>query len=110
MFRQTKDQLKEGDKAPAFSGTTQDGKTIRLTDFQGQKVALYFYPKDHTSGCTKQACNLRDHYATLQKKGYAVVGVSNDTVASHQRFSEKYQLPFPLIADTNGEITDAYGT
>ncbi|MEM7361782.1 MAG: peroxiredoxin [Bacteroidota bacterium] len=110
MFGQSKKQLKVGDQAPLFSGTTQDGKTLQLKDFLGKKVALYFYPKDNTSGCTKQACSLRDHYANLQKAGYAVIGVSNDSVDSHQRFSEKHELPFPLIADTNREITDAYGT
>ena len=103
-------QLKEGDKAPSFVGSTQDGSTLRLDDFQGQKIVLYFYPKDNTPGCTKQACNLRDHHGELLKKGYVVIGVSNDSVSSHQRFSQKYELPFPLIADSDQKITDMYGT
>ena len=102
--------LREGDKAPSFVGTTQDGATLRLEDFKGKKIVLYFYPKDNTPGCTKQACNLRDHHTLLLKKGYVVIGVSNDSVSSHQRFSEKYQLPFPLIADSDRKITDMYGT
>lgn len=103
-------KLKEGEKAPDFKGITQENKTISLADYQGKKLALYFYPKDHTSGCTKQACNLRDHYVTLQEQGYAIVGVSRDSVDSHKRFSEKHQLPFPLIADRDATISDAYGT
>lgn len=102
--------LQEGDKAPSFVGTTQDGSTLRLEDFKGKKLVLYFYPKDNTPGCTKQACNLRDHHTALLKEGYAVVGVSNDSVTSHQRFSQKYQLPFPLIADSDQKISDMYGT
>ena len=102
--------LKEGDKAPNFTGTTQEGATIRLEDFRGKKLLLYFYPKDNTPGCTKQACNLRDNYEVVKKAGYAIVGVSNDSVASHQKFSEKHALPFPLIADPDKKITDMYGT
>lgn len=101
--------LQEGDKAPSFVGTTQDGSTLRLEDFKGKKIVLYFYPKDNTPGCTKQACNLRDHHTDLLKKGYVVIGVSNDSVSSHQRFSQKYQLPFPLIADSDQQITQMYG-
>lgn len=103
-------KLQEGDRAPNFKGVTQEGKTISLADYKGKKLVLYFYPKDHTSGCTKQACNLRDNYGSLQQKGYAIVGVSNDTVDSHKRFNEKNKLPFPLIADTDAKIADAYGT
>ncbi len=98
------------DKAPDFSGVTQDNKTIRLSDFAGKKLVLYFYPKDNTPGCTKQACNLRDNYEKLQAAGYAVVGVSSDGVVSHQKFATKYKLPFPLIADVDQAISKAYGT
>ncbi|MGB0356916.1 MAG: peroxiredoxin [Cytophagales bacterium] len=102
--------LQVGDKAPMFSGTTQTGDVISLATFRGKKLALYFYPKDNTPGCTKQACNLRDHEAALQAAGYHIVGISNDSVASHQRFATKYNLAFPLIADQDKEITKAYGT
>ncbi|HMB92870.1 MAG TPA: thioredoxin-dependent thiol peroxidase [Rhodothermales bacterium] len=98
-----------GDTAPAFSGTTQNGETVSLSDFAGQRVALYFYPKDDTPGCTKQACNLRDHYQDLLDADVAVVGVSPDNTASHEQFAEKYDLPFPLIADPDHEILNAYG-
>lgn len=101
--------LEAGLRAPDFAGMTHTGETIRLQDFRGQKVALYFYPKDDTPGCTKQACNLRDDYSRLQDAGVAVVGVSADDVDSHVRFAEKYQLPFPLISDTEHEILEAYG-
>lgn len=98
-----------GEKAPAFSGKTQNGSEISLDDFSGQKLALYFYPKDDTPGCTKQACNLRDDYSTLADAGIAVVGVSADDVESHHAFAEKFSLPFPLLADTDHEICEAYG-
>ena len=101
--------LKEGDKAPDFTGIDQDGKKVKLSSFKGQKVILYFYPKDLTSTCTVQACNLRDNYAKLTKKGYVVIGVSPDDVKSHQKFIEKNELPFLLIADTTQEILNAYG-
>src|SRR5690606_33358588 len=93
------DMPRPGDPAPSFEGPTQTGETVRLEDFRGQKLALYFYPKDDTPGCTKQACNLRDDYQTLLSKGIAVVGVSGDDVDSHEAFAEKYSLPFPLLAD-----------
>lgn len=109
MAKADNDMPEAGDQAPGFSGTTQDGETISLSDFEGQKVALYFYPKDDTPGCTKQACNLRDDYSVLLGKGIAVVGVSADDVESHQAFAEKYDLPFPLIADTDKEVATAYG-
>ena len=89
-----------GTAAPDFSGKTQDGSTVTLSDHRGKKVALYFYPKDDTPGCTKQACSLRDDYSRLQDAGIVVIGVSADDVESHQAFAEKYSLPFPLIADT----------
>lgn len=98
-----------GEKAPDFSGVTQDGSTVSLGDFAGKKVALYFYPKDDTPGCTKQACNLRDDYGMLKDAGIEVIGVSADDVESHQAFAEKFSLPFPLIADTDKEICTAYG-
>ena len=99
-----------GDPAPAFSAPTQNGDTVTLSDYEGQWVLLYFYPKDDTPGCTKQACNLRDYFGPLQDAGVAVLGVSGDDTASHERFAEKYDLPFPLLADPNKEILEAYGT
>jgi peroxiredoxin Q/BCP len=102
--------LSVGDKAPAFSGKDQDGKTVKLSDFKGKKVVLYFYPKDNTEGCTKQACNLRDNYKALQKAGYEVLGVSSDDEKSHTKFIAKFDLPFTLIADTDKKIHEAYGT
>lgn len=101
--------LEPGKKAPAFSGKTYDGQAIKLSDFAGQKVALYFYPKDDTPGCTKQACNLRDNYALLQKKGVVIIGVSPDDNTRHQKFSEKYELPFPLLPDPERKILEKYG-
>ena len=102
-------QLNEGQKAPFFEGTDQNGKTIKLSDFAGKKVILYFYPKDNTPGCTNEACNLRDNYKDLLKKGFTVIGVSPDSEKSHRGFAEKYSLPFPLIADTSKEIMSRYG-
>ena len=99
----------EGTKAPDFSGITQDGSTISKSDFEGRKLVLYFYPRDNTPGCTKQACNLRDHWGDLQKHGIGVVGVSDDPVEKHAGFAGKYALPFPLIADTEREIMSSYG-
>lgn len=98
-----------GDPAPLFEGVIQEGETLRLSDFRGKKVALYFYPADDTPGCTKQACNLRDGYRELLDAGIAVIGVSGDDVASHEDFAEKYSLPFPLIADTERAIMEQYG-
>ena len=98
-----------GDLAPAFEGIDQTGATVRLDDFAGKPLALYFYPKDDTPGCTKQACNLRDHTGDLTEAGVAVVGVSADPVESHERFAAKYDLPFPLLADPEHEILEAYG-
>ncbi len=101
--------LKPGDKAPAFNGKDQNGQPISLDDFSGSKLVLYFYPKDSTPGCTSQACDLRDNYELLLKNGYKVAGVSADSEKSHQKFIEKHDLPFPLIADTDKEILKAYG-
>ena len=102
-------KLKEGDPAPDFAGVDQYGKEVRLSDFSGKKLVLYFYPKDNTPGCTAEACNLRDHHEELNTKGYEVLGVSADSVNSHVKFSEKFNLPFRLMADTNKEIIKAYG-
>jgi len=101
--------LKVGDKAPNFNGIDQNGKSIELSQLAGKKVVLYFYPKDSTPGCTAQACDLRDNYQMLLSKGYTVVGISADSQKSHQKFIEKHNLPFPLIADTEKEIIKAFG-
>jgi len=101
--------LKPGDKAPAFTVNDQDGNSVSLSDFKGKKVALYFYPKDDTTGCTAQACNLRDNYASLKKKGVVILGVSIDSEKSHKKFENKYTLPFPLLADTEKDIVNKYG-
>ena len=103
-------KLKPGDQAPLFEGKDQNGNTIKLSDFEGKKVVLYFYPKDNTPGCTAQACNLRDNYQTLQDQGYVVLGVSQDSEASHQKFITKQNLPFSLLADTDHTIHNLYGT
>jgi peroxiredoxin Q/BCP len=101
--------LQKGDKAPAFSGTDQNGNTVTLDSFKGKKVVLYFYPKDNTPGCTKEACNLRDNYQDLLDKGFEIVGVSPDNEKSHQNFATKFDLPFPLLPDPELEIIKAYG-
>ncbi len=101
-------ELKEGMKAPSFEGKDQNGNLIRLSDFEGKKLVLYFYPKDNTPGCTAEACDLRDNYNTFLKKGFAVVGVSMDSEISHRKFAEKYSLPFPLIADTSKKMLEDY--
>ena len=102
-------QLKEGDRAPAFTGNDQDGRKTSLGDFKGQKVVLYFYPEDDTPTCTVQACNFRDNYALLKQHGFVVLGVSPNDEESHQKFEKKLGLPFTLIADTKHEIIDKYG-
>ena len=102
--------IQTGDKAPEILGINQDGKEIRLSDFAGKKVVLYFYPKDSTPGCTAQACSLRDNYDALKKAGYEVIGVSADSAASHQKFIDKQQLPFQLIADTETKLAEQFGT
>jgi len=102
-------KLTAGEKAPDFKGTDQNGNPIAMKDYKGKKVILYFYPKDDTPGCTAQACNLRDNYQSLIAAGYQVIGVSKDSVKSHKKFETKYELPFPLIADEEHVISDAYG-
>ena len=102
--------LQVGDKAPEVLGINQDGSEIRLADFSGKKLVLYFYPKDNTPGCTAQACSLRDEYSELRKKGYQVLGVSADSAASHQKFIQKYDLPFNLISDGDKTLSEQFGT
>ena len=101
--------LKVGDRAPEFSLSSTDGTTISLKDLRGKKVVLYFYPKDDTPGCTKEACSFRDNLTRVRRKGAEVLGVSADSVKSHQKFSQKYDLPFPLLSDENKEVLNAYG-
>ncbi len=101
--------LKEGTTAPAFKTTDQNGEPVSLKDLRGQKVVLYFYPKDDTPGCTKEACSFRDAFSKFKKKNIVVLGVSPDKEASHKKFVTKYQLPFTLLADTDRSITEAYG-
>jgi len=101
--------LKEGMRAPGFEGIDQNGKNVKLSDFTGKKVVLYFYPKDNTPGCTAEACNLRDNYDSFLKNGFAVIGVSPDNEKSHKGFISKYSLQFPLIADTSKKILNDYG-
>lgn len=101
-------KLTAGDKAPDFKVADQDGNIRSLKDYKGKKLVLFFYPKDNTSGCTKEACNLRDNYSKLKKKGYEVVGVSTDSEKSHQSFIAKHDLPFTLLADVEKEMVDAY--
>ncbi|MFO7823264.1 MAG: thioredoxin-dependent thiol peroxidase [Cyclobacterium sp.] len=102
--------LEVGQTAPDFESVDQDGNPIRLSDFKGKKVVLYFYPKDNTPGCTAQACNLRDNYEALQKAGYVVLGISSDSGKSHKKFIEKHELPFSLIADEDKSVHEKYGT
>ena len=101
--------LKEGTVAPDFTVTDENGETVRLKDLRGQKVVLYFYPKDDTPGCTKEACSFRDAFAEYKKRKIKVLGVSLDSEASHKKFVAKYKLPFTLLADTDHAISDAYG-
>lgn len=100
--------LKEGSVAPAFTTKDAEGRTVQLKDFRGQKVVLYFYPKDDTPGCTKEACSFRDAFADFKKRGINVLGVSLNNEASHKKFAQKYQLPFTLLTDTDHAISDAY--
>ena len=102
-------QLKPGDDAPDFEAVTDDGKTVKLSDYRGQRVVLYFYPKDDTPGCTKQACGFRDSYADIQEKNAVVLGVSPDGQASHQQFKTKFDLPFTLLVDEDHAIAEKYG-
>lgn len=101
--------LKAGDKAPVFTGTDQDGNKVSLGDFKGQKVVLYFYPEDDTPTCTIQACNLRDNYSLLKQNGFQLIGVSPDDIKSHQKFREKFSLPFTLLSDPQHKIIEKYG-
>ena len=101
--------IQVGDKAPEILGTDQDGNEVRLSEFKGKKLILYFYPKDNTSGCTAEACSLRNGYAELQSAGYEVIGVSKDSAKSHKGFIEKQSLPFRLIADTETLLQQAFG-
>ncbi len=101
--------LKVGDKAPAFSLKDGEGNKISLSDFKGKTLVLYFYPKDMTSGCTQESCDFRDAYPKFKKKGAVILGVSRDDEKSHQKFSAKYDLPFPLLADTETKMCEAYG-
>lgn len=101
--------LQKGDKAPSFSGYDQDGNLHKLSDYKGTKVALFFYPRANTPTCINEACNLRDHYAELKKAGFALLGVSADTQKKQANFRDKYKLPFPLLADEDKKIINAYG-
>jgi peroxiredoxin Q/BCP len=102
-------ELKVGDKAPAFSLKNTEGKTVKLSDHKGKKVVLYFYPRDMTPGCTKEACGFRDDYSLLKKRGVEVIGVSGDDQSSHQKFTEKYSLPFTLLSDPDHTMMEEYG-
>ncbi|WP_298649970.1 thioredoxin-dependent thiol peroxidase [uncultured Proteiniphilum sp.] len=101
--------MKIGDKIPEMLGTDQNGKPVKAEQFSGKKLALYFYPKDNTPGCTAQACSLRDGYDDLRKAGYEIVGVSVDSEKSHQKFIDKFSLPFPLIADSDKKLVEEFG-
>lgn len=102
--------LQEGDKAPAFKAKDQDGNVVSLADFKGKKVVLFVYPEDDTPTCTEEVCNLRDNFSLLKKKGFTVLGVSPDDVKSHKKFEQKFHLPFPLLADPERKIIEAYET
>ncbi len=101
--------LRPGDPAPDFSGLNENGETISLSDFKGKKLILFFYPQDNTPTCTTEVCNLRDHYAALKSKGFELLGVSPDSTKKHTNFKKKYNLPFPLLADTAHEVIKKYG-
>ena len=102
--------LQPGSKAPDFTVNDQDGKPVKLSDFKGKKLVLYFYPRDQTPGCTAEACNLRDNYKALQKQGYEILGVSTDNEKSHLKFITKEKLPFRLLADVDRKVHEKYGT
>jgi thioredoxin-dependent peroxiredoxin len=103
-------KLKEGEKAPDFAVNDETGQVVRLRDLRGKKVVLYFYPKDDTPGCTREACSFRDSFAKFKKRGIEVFGVSLDSEKSHQKFIDKYSLPFRLLADTERELSESFGT
>ena len=103
-------KLKPGDKAPDFEVQDQSGETVKLSDFSGKKLVLFFYPRDNTPTCTVEACNLRDNYQTFLNQGYQVLGISSDDAKSHQKFIDKHDLPYPLLADTEKTMHEAYGT
>ena len=109
MAKATELKLKEGAIAPKFSAAASGGGTVALADYQGQNVVLYFYPRDDTPGCTKEACTSRDHFADFKKKGAVIFGISTDPIKSHEKFAAKYKLPFPLLADEDKKIVEAYG-
>ncbi len=110
MSKPAKDDLKVGQKAPDFTVLNDKGEKVKLSDLKGKKVVLYFYPKDDTPGCTKEACAFRDGISEIKKKGAIVLGVSVDSVESHQKFKDKFDLNFPLLADTDKKLVEAYGT
>ncbi len=109
MATELKLELQEGDRAPSFSAATNGGGSVKLAEYQGRNVILYFYPKDDTPGCTKEACAFRDHFAAFKQKGAVILGVSVDPVKAHDKFVEKYKLPFTLLADVDKKIVAAYG-
>ena len=109
MAKEIKLKLKEGDEAPGFSAATNGGGNVSLADFKGKKVILYFYPRDDTPGCTKEACAFRDDFAEFKRRGAVVLGVSTDSVKSHDKFAWKFKLPFALLADEDRKIVEAYG-
>jgi peroxiredoxin Q/BCP len=109
MAKELELKLKEGDPAPGFTAGTSGGGTLSLNELKGKSVILYFYPKDDTSGCTKEACGFRDHFSEFRKKGAVILGVSTDSVKSHDKFVNKYKLPFTLLADEDKKIVEAYG-
>lgn len=108
MSRMTEGRVQKGMKAPDFCLPDQEGKLHSLADYSGKKIALFFYPKDDTPTCTKEACNLRDNYSLLKKNGFVVLGVSKDNVKSHSKFARKFSLPFPLLSDESGSMVEAY--
>jgi peroxiredoxin Q/BCP len=103
------DTLKVGDKVPDFNAIDQDGNPVSLTDYRGRKLVVFFYPKANTPGCTQEACNLRDHYGELQKAGYSLLGVSADSPKKQASFRDKYEFPFPLLADEDRKVIEAFG-
>jgi peroxiredoxin Q/BCP len=109
MTKELSLKLREGDPAPEFSTLTNGGGRVSLSDFRGKNVVLYFYPKDDTPGCTKEACSFRDHFAEFTQRGVVVLGVSTDSVKAHDKFVDKFKLPFTLLADEDHQIVDAYG-